>query len=209
MIHKFRMTFSKTGTARYLSHLEMVRLFIRACRRAGLSLVYSKGYHPLPKVAFTAALPVGMESIQETVDIKLYEPGHIALLKEKLGGQLPPGIEIDSVEDVTHRAKRPRLKESHFYITMDGLKIERCSLEAFLKSEHFPIVRIGKKGEQLVDARPLVKSLNHVPPYEINLVINHISGPTLKPAEIIKGIFHLKDHQVGCIKILKTGQVMD
>ena len=209
MIHKFRLTFSKTGTARYLSHLELVRLFIRACRRAGLSLVYSEGYHPLPKVTFAAALPVGMESIQETVDIKLYEKGPIPLLKEKLSGQLPPGIEIVSIEDVTHRVKRPRLKESHFHITMDGLKIERRSLEAFLKSDHFPIVRIGKRGEQFVDARPLVKSINHVPPYKINLIINHLTGPTLKPAEIIKGIFHLKDHQVGCIKILKTGQVMD
>ena len=92
---------------------------------------------------------------------------------------------------------------------MEGLKIERCSLEAFLKSDHFPIVRIGKKGEQFVDARPLVKSINHVPPYKINLVIKHLSGPTLRPVEILKGIFHLKDHQVGGIKILKTGQVMD
>ena len=208
-IHKYRLTFSKTGRARYLSHLEMVRLFIRACRRAGLKLVYSKGYHPMPKVSFSSALPVGMESIHETVDIDLYDSEPMPLLKEKLGRQLPPGIEIVAVEEVTCRVKRPQLKESHFHITMNGMKIERCALEAFLKSDHFPILRVGKKGEQLIDARPLVKSIHHVPPDDITLVINHISGPTLKPTDIIKGIFHLEDRQMGCIKILKTGQVMD
>ena len=208
-IYQYRLTFSKTGTARYLSHLEMARLFIRACRRAGLSLVYSKGYHPLPKVSFISALPVGMESIHETVDIKLYETGHVRLAKEKLSGQLPPGIEIVSVKDVTHSVKRTQLKESHFTITMNGIEIDGCTLEAFLKSDHFPIVRSGKKGEQLVDARPLVKSIHYIPPNDITLIIHNISGPTLKPADIIKGIFHLKDHQMGCLKILKTGQVLE
>jgi radical SAM family uncharacterized protein/radical SAM-linked protein len=209
MIKKYRLTFSKTGPTRYLSHLEMVRLFIRSCRRAGLKFVYSEGYHPMPKVSFASALPVGTESIHETVDIKLYEAGSIASLRERLGQQLPNGIGIVSIEDITHHVKRTKLKESHFNITINGLKIERRSLEDFLKSDHFPILKMGKKGEQLVDARPLIKSIRYIPPHDLNLVVNHLAGPGLKPTDIIKGILHLKDHQVGSIKILKTGQVME
>jgi radical SAM family uncharacterized protein/radical SAM-linked protein len=209
MIKKFRLTFSKTGPTRYLSHLEMVRVFIRACRRAGLNFVYSAGYHPMPKVSFASALPVGTESMHETVDIKLYETGRINALKKRLNHQLPHGIEIVSIEDITHRAKRPKLKESHFNISMNGMKIERRALETFLESNHFPILKIGKRGEQLVDARPLIKSIRYIPPHDLSLVINHLTGPGLKPTDIIKGIFHLKDHQMGCMKILKTGQVMD
>ncbi len=209
MIKKYRLTFSKTGSARYLSHLEMVRLFIRACRRAGLSLVYSGGYHPMPKVSFASALPVGTESLHETVDIKLYEIGDIPSLKEKLDHQLPPGIGLVAIEDISHRVKRQRLKESHFNITMNGMNIERRSIDDFLKSDRFPILKKGKKGEQLVDARPLVKSIRHIPPDALNLVINHLDGPALKPTDIIKGIFHLMDDQVKGVKILKTSQVME
>lgn len=209
MIKKYRLTFSKTGSARYLSHLEMVRLFIRACRRAGLSLVYSGGYHPMPKVSFASALPVGTESLHETVDIKLYEIGDIPSLKEKLDHQFPPGIGLVAIEDISHRVKRQRLKESHFNITMNGMNIERRSIDDFLKSDRFPILKKGKKGEQLVDARPLVKSIRHIPPDALNLVINHLDGPALKPTDIIKGIFHLMDDQVKGVKILKTSQVME
>ena len=209
MIKKYRLTFSKTGPTRYLSHLEMVRLFTRACRRAGLNFVFSEGYHPMPKVSFASALPVGTESIHETVDIKLYEAGSITTLKERLGHQLPDGIGIVSIEDITNHVKRPKLKESHFNVTIDGLKIEPHSLEDFLKSDHFPILKMGKKGEQLVDARPLIKSIRYIPPHDLSLVINHLAGPGLKPTDLIKGILHLKDHQVRRIKIMKTGQVMD
>jgi len=68
---------------------------------------------------------------------------------------------------------------------------------------------MGKKGEQLVDARPLIKSIRYIPPHDLNLVVNHLAGPGLKPTDIVKGILHLKDHQVGSIKILKTGQIME
>lgn len=209
MTKKYRLSFSKTGPSRYLSHLEIVRLFIRACRRAGLNFVYSGGYHPMPKVSFTSALPVGTESMQETVDIKLYESGSIPSIKGRLDPQLPAGIEILSIEDTTNQVNRPRLKESHFFITLNGLKIERRSLEDFLKSEHFPILRRGKRGEQLVDAKRLIKSIQFIPPNGLNLVVNHIAGPGLKPTDIIKGIFRLEDHQVGSLKVLKTGQVME
>ena len=163
----------------------------------------------MPKVSFASALPVGTESIHETVDIKLYESGNIPLLEAKLGHQLPAGIRIVSIEDISNRLKRPRLKESHFYITMKGMKIEHCSLKTFLKSDQFPILKMGKKGEQLVDARPLVKSIRYNPPHDLSLVINHLAGPALKPTDIIKGIFHLKEDQVEGLKILKTGQVME
>ena len=78
---KYRMTFSKTGHARYLSHLELLRLFVRAFKRAGLNLIYSKGFHPLPKLSFASALPVGTESIHETVDFELYETMPISSVK--------------------------------------------------------------------------------------------------------------------------------
>src|SRR4030042_2093023 len=71
MKRKVRLRFKKVGDLRYISHLELAHLFYRASRRAGLPLSHSEGFHPLPKMVFSAALPVGVESLTEIVDIEL------------------------------------------------------------------------------------------------------------------------------------------
>lgn len=206
-IQKYRLTFTKTDSAGYLSHLELARLFIRAFKRAGLNLVYSKGYHPMPKVSFAAALPVGTESLHETVDIELYDPSPISSVKGEINQRLPFGVKVTHLEDITHEKKRPKLKESHFYITTDGLDMKQADMERFLGSDYFPITKSGKKGEQIIDARSIVKSMNLIPSRGLKLVITHIPGPELKPIDIIKGLFHLNDDHVKSLKILKTRQI--
>lgn len=207
-IKKYRIIFSKTEDARYLSHLELARVFIRALKRAGLCIAFSKGFHPMPKVSFTSALPVGTESIHETMGIELYETIPISKVKEAINRQLPHGVKIISVEDITGERKRPSLVESHFRIDMNGIEIDRTDLENFLKSDYVPIIKRGKKGEQVINARPFVKSMDLTRPYSLDLVIKHLPGPSLRPIDIINGIFRLNDHHVEMIKILKTKQVM-
>ncbi len=161
----------------------------------------------MPKVSFAAALPVGTESLNETVDIELYDPSPISLVKDEINQRLPFGVKVTHLEDITHENKRPKLKESHFYITMNGLDVKQADIEKFLDSDYFPITKIGKRGEQIINARSIVKSMNLIPPRGLKLVITHIPGPELKPIDIIKGLFHLNDDHVQSLKILKTRQI--
>ena len=208
-IKKYRLTFSKTGFARYLSHLELMRVFIRALRRADLNLVFSNGYHPMPKASFTCALPVGTESVHETVDIEMYEIKPVLKLKEEINRQLPDGVMISLLEDVSLEDHRPRLIESHFRMTLNGLEIDRHCIDRFLNSDYFPIVKKTKKGDQEVNARSLVKSLDFKPPGQLDLVIKHIPGPEVKPIYIIKEIFRFRDSHLIDINVLKTRQIME
>ncbi|MFC1532518.1 hypothetical protein ACFL7M_04005, partial [Thermodesulfobacteriota bacterium] len=112
------------------------------------------------------------------------------------------------LEDITLEGRRLNPIESHFQITINGLKMERIYMDRFMDSNYFPITKTTKKGEQRINARPLVKSISYTPPYTLNLIIKHISGPEIRPIYIIKEIFHLSDNQVWGIKILKTKQVM-
>jgi radical SAM-linked protein len=205
---KYRMTFSKREHARHLSHLELLRLLIRAFKRAGLNLIYSKGFHPLPKLSFASALPVGTESIHETVDFELHETMPISSVKEEISRQLPSGIRVIGVEDITAQKKVPRTEESHFRVTLNGLQIQTRDLEEFLNSKYFPIVKTHKGRKLTINARSMVKSMDFLPPNAIDLVISHHSGPQLKPADIVKGVFHLGDTETSRIRILKTKQVM-
>ena len=92
--HKIRVRFAKKGEMRFISHLDLQRLFGRAMRRAGLSLFLSSGFSPHPKISFKRALKLGLESEEEEVSIVLKEYAEPGLIKEKLQQQLPAGIEI-------------------------------------------------------------------------------------------------------------------
>lgn len=205
---KYRMTFSKTESARYLSHLELLRLFIRAFKRADVNLIYSKGFHPLPKVSFASALPVGTESIHETVDFELYETMPISSVREETGRQLPSGIRVIYLEDITGQKRGSGLEESHFHVTLNGVQMEEMDLEGFLQSKYFPIAKTRKGRKQIINARSMVKSMRFIPPNGVDLVISHNSGPQLKPADIIRGVFHLSEDEASRIRVLKTKQVI-
>jgi radical SAM family uncharacterized protein/radical SAM-linked protein len=207
-IRKYRLTFSKTGQAIYLSHLELAALFIRAIRRAGLNMVFSKGFHPMPRVSFSSALPVGTGSMHETVIIDLFGVVPLNKLREDINKQLPDGVQISLAEDISDCSKKEAVIESHYRITLDGIEIDAICLDRFENAARFPIIKRTKNGEQEVDARVLVKSITFNPPDNLDIVISHIGGPEIKPAYIIKGIFGLSDMQVPLIKVLKTGQVM-
>jgi radical SAM-linked protein len=206
-VKRYRVAFSKTGSLRYLSHLELVRAFIRALKRARIPLVYSGGYHPLPRITFAAALPVGTKSLHETVDIQVHGVESAAALKEKLANRLPEGIHLLSLEEWPLGAASPKLKESTYEIDLDGIGFRSADLDTFLLAESFPVVKKGKKGEKTVDLRTLVKSVDILGSGKVCLVIRHPGGAELKPAEMMKSIFSIPEDKI--LKVVKTDEVVD
>lgn len=82
----------------YIGHLDLMRLFVRAMRRADLPLKMSEGFSPHPKFSIKRALKLGVESENEEASIVLRIPVDEAEFKNKLQEQLPEGIEIKNVE---------------------------------------------------------------------------------------------------------------
>jgi radical SAM-linked protein len=92
--YEYLLVFSKKGILKYISHLDLLRLFQRAIRRADLPVVFSQGFHPIPKIRFERALKLGIESDSERMYIKLKIPLMPLELKERLNAQLPPDIQV-------------------------------------------------------------------------------------------------------------------
>jgi len=206
--NSFRLTFTKLGPAKYLSHLELIRVFVRAFKRAGLNLVYSKGFHPMPKVVFANALPVGIESMQETLELEVTGVTDDTSLKQRINQQLPSGIALTLVEQISQNNNRKRLKESHFIVTLNGTALQNSDVETFLESTHFPVVKVNKKGERHINVRPMVEFMNLFSHNGIKLTLKHTTGPAPRLADILKTVFSLKDAQMNNMKILKTKQVL-
>ena len=206
-MRRYRLRFTKLEKARYFSHLELVRLFIRAFRRAGIDLVYSDGYHPMPKVSFALALPVGMESLSEIMDVQAKNIQNTSLTIERLNRELPSGVRVLFMEEIAGKIPPPRIKESHFHIKIHG-SFNQEDLDRFLRVNTYPVVKEHRNGERTVDIRYLVKELNLLSKDELELVVRHGRGPEMKSIEVIKEIFSLPDSQIEGVRILKTEGVL-
>jgi radical SAM-linked protein len=86
------------GLMRYISHLDLMRLFMRAARRAKLPLKMTEGFSPHPKLSLKRALKLGVESDNEEASIVLRFPVEPEDFKSRLQRQLPEGIRIKDVQ---------------------------------------------------------------------------------------------------------------
>jgi radical SAM family uncharacterized protein/radical SAM-linked protein len=99
-LQRLRFRFSKTGSLALLSHLDLVRLIERALRRSGLPVSFTGGFHPLPRVQFALALPLGAEADGEWLDLELAEWQSPAWVQQCLQAQLPPEFALLEVQEV-------------------------------------------------------------------------------------------------------------
>lgn len=97
-MYKVNFIFSKKGLMRYISHLDLMRLFARAMRRADLPLKLSEGFSPHPKLSLKRALKLGVESENEEASIILKFPVTPEDFKNRLQKQLPEGIKLQDVQ---------------------------------------------------------------------------------------------------------------
>ncbi len=104
----------KPGRARFFGHLELVNIFLRALKRAGVAVKFSEGFHPKPKVAFDNPLPTGIESEEEhlvvTVPLEV-TPGHLV---DGLNAHLPEGLHVSACGSDVCRAPARCVYRIHF-----------------------------------------------------------------------------------------------
>jgi len=98
--HRYRIKYAKLNELSFLSHLELMQVIIRAVHRAQLPVSYSNGFHPKPQIAFSPALPLGVESESEFLDLKLTKSVSIDEIKTVLGKALPKSLEILEVVEI-------------------------------------------------------------------------------------------------------------
>ena len=99
-----RIVFSKTGRAKYVSHLDLVRAMTRAVRRADIPLWYTEGFNRHPYLTFAAPLSLGYEGMRETMDIRMEEDFPFDELVRRLNAVLPEGLVAISAGDVVAKA---------------------------------------------------------------------------------------------------------
>jgi radical SAM family uncharacterized protein/radical SAM-linked protein len=205
-VFSYRVHYSRLGDARFLGHLEILQLIFRALHRAGLPLLFSQGYNPSPRVSFSPALPVGVESYIEFFDMDLSRPlSRSAETLTELDEQLPEFMTITSIAPVSR--KTPTTKIISYKIKLpDSVESDFVAVKIteFLAVEQFVVERVRKKKKRELDIRALVSRLEQDNlALKMDLVHPHNAAGT-NPREVLEKVIGLTKEQAlvaGIIKI--------
>lgn len=157
-----RAMFSKTGDAVWISHLDLMRLFQRAFKRAGLPLTHSQGFNPRPSVSIALPLSVGVESHCELLDFQLDGVEvPVEELRERLNEKLIPGIRVLSVYDDGMKLKELGLLRCEVVMEYDRPLPEGAgeSVRALFGRDQLLVEKKGKNGVTEQDILPMIRSL--------------------------------------------------
>ncbi len=154
----YRIVYQKMGWAGFLSQLDLMRAFHRAVRRAMLPVSFSRGFHPLPRISFPRALPVGVESLHEILGIELVKYLSPEELQQRLNQELPKELAVLSV----YLSRQNEVLETPDEVIYEiGLKrpipIEKVNNFLHKKSVTLKVKR-GKRLKQ-IEIRPYVIDL--------------------------------------------------
>ena len=163
VVQRLRLTFTKEGTTRYISHLDLARALERALNRAGLPVAYTQGFNRRPRLSLAAALPLGYTSAAEIADIWLTQTTDPDLFLGSLRLSMPPGIGVSAVEEVPLASPSIQQKmassvyEVRFLDPVNEHAL-RGRVAEFLAADSFIRERYRPKGNkpQSVDLRPVV-----------------------------------------------------
>jgi len=200
---RYRLTYTKLEEGRWLGHLEMVASLYRSLRRSGLPLSFSAGFHPLPRVSFYDALPLGVESLTETMDVELAAPVPEDVLVSTVNRVLPPGLKILQACRLTRRLGPPGQAGAAYQVTSRDPVFEAEAAAHFLAQAEFMVTRLRPKEDQRLDLRRLVGGLTVLDPRHLELDLRRQPKGNLKVTDALAAIFHLSDDQTRELRIVK------
>lgn len=198
----FRLRFHKVGAARFFGHLETAGIFQRAFRRAGLAVAHSGGFHPKPRLAFDDALPLGLESEAEFVTVHLERRPKTADIIPALNRQLPEGLMVVAALE----GKGSSGAEVFQYRLDLPLALSAAEpLALFQQADAWPLERCSAKGRlQRIDLKQVVSQMALGDDGKVILGIYQVDGPSVRPTDVLKGVFGLTSEEAARVRVCKT-----
>lgn len=168
-VQRLRLTFSKGEALRWISHLDVARLWERALRRARIPVAYTQGFNPQLRIQFASALPTGCSGRSELADLWLMARVAPEDFAARVRPQLPQGVELIAVEEVDLKAPalQAMLRAADWSVAVEAPDVSpedlRSRVDAFLVAERWQKERTRRPGQppRSYDLRALVVDLRY------------------------------------------------
>ncbi len=196
----FYARYKKYGRAKYISHLDMVRVFNRVFRRGSIPIAYSEGFNPHPKITFALPLPVFFESECEMLIFSLASPMEPDELLRRFMSVMPEGLMITEV-----KCGKPNIKFLSFarYSVTAAVPTED-ELKAFLSLSETVVPKKTKSGIKDTNIRNDIKSIT-IENGKLIMVLAAGSQANLKPDVVLSAMNkYIPSYKSGSAEYLRT-----
>ena len=166
-VQRLRITFTRGEELKYITHLDMMRFWERALRRAGLPVAYSEGFTPHPQISLATPLAVGTTSEAELMDVYLTEHIPPKRFLAELAKQLPAGVSAVAAEEVgmSLPAVQADVRFAEYEVDVEGVPEEdaRAKADEFLAKASVPWEHKRENETRSYDIRALVEGIDVAP----------------------------------------------
>lgn len=190
---KLRIKFRKYGPIRFIGHLDVMRFFQKAIRRAQIDVAYTSGFSPHQIMTFAAPLGVGMTSNGEYMDIEVHSIISCADVLERLNAASVPGIEIISVKILPESAGNAMasVAAASYTVRFREGREPACDVAAelkrFLDRESILITKETKKGTRELDLKSGIYQLSWTDNV-FHMLVCASSAGNIKPVQIVEAL---------------------
>ena len=195
-MNKLRLKFSKNGPIKFIGHLDVMRYFQKAIRRANVDIKYSEGFSPHQLLSFAQPLSVGATSDGEYLDMTVNSMTDTADIMNSLNAVMNEGIEILAVEELPDNAEKAMTccGAAEYVIRFrENLKPDFdwiSEMEKYLLKDTLPAMKKTKSGEKEIDMKHMIFKYSFDREDEcVNLLLSMSSSETLKAALLFENFF--------------------
>ncbi len=210
-----RMSFEKTGMAKFISHLDTVRLITRSMKRACVPIWFTEGFNPHAFLTFAMPLSLGFESLCETVDFRLMEELDLDDLAKRLNDALPVDV---TVKEIYVPAMSPNdIHWAEYKIIFNNPdKILLDQAEKILSSDEIMVMKKGKQGRKKVEKEVNIKE--HIKSFELknddgkfvlNTVLSSGTSTNINPMLLIGALVKDTETDEQDVDIIKVQSYTD
>ena len=209
-----RIWFSKQGRIKYVSHLDIMRCMTRAVRRADIPLWYTEGFNPHPYLNFLQPMPLGVEGLNEPLDIRIEGEISDKEIMDKLNAVLPVGITITKVTEPFMKSNDLAFAEYEIYFEKEDNLTEK--LTNAMDSGSLSCEKMGK-----VNGRKRVKEVNvseNIRKYSIkenddavvmNVVLPGGNTKNVNPMNLLDAVNRYLESDIVPLNIVRLGLLDD
>jgi radical SAM family uncharacterized protein/radical SAM-linked protein len=190
----FRLVFRKMGPAVYYSQLELTRLLERSMRRAKIPLGFSQGFHPMPRLSFGRALPVGVGSVREEAVVVLRAVREAPQVHRDLTPHMPRGLELLAVHPAALNARAAQPGIEHYLLHLhacpageEGTAAIMDQWRDFEARQEVAFEKKTKRGSRRINLRALFRHIHYLGSNRLRLVFD-FQNDYLNPWTAIRAV---------------------
>lgn len=206
-MQRIRLVYSKGDELKFTGNLDMLKVWERTFRRAGLRVAYSQGFHPQPKIHQALPLPLGFTSRNDLLDFWLDSDEYLAQIRDKLERALQPGITVQEYQEVSQGLKplQTLVISASYQVKMEAQSMP-ADLDARIKNLLGNNECLRERRGKQYDLRPLIEELvvTSEDPKGIFMTLAARPAATGRPEEVLDELgIDMQD-----IEIVRTGMIL-